>query len=64
MPCTVGEHCNIVVPIETGIGNLISEKTPHNIYDTRGRLVRRQATSIEGLPAGIYVCEGRKFIVK
>jgi autotransporter-associated beta strand protein len=35
-----------------------------NIYDLRGRLVRKSATSTEGLKPGIYVIEGRKFVVK
>ena len=51
--------------IETnGIASLLSDKMPRNIYDARGRLVRANATNTEGLPAGIYVCEGQKFIVR
>ena len=42
----------------------VSKASPRNIYDTRGRLVRPRATTLEGLPAGIYVCEGRKFVIK
>ena len=43
---------------------MISDATPRNIYDVRGRLVRANATNTEGLPAGIYVCEGKKFVIK
>lgn len=35
-----------------------------DIYDLRGRMVRKSATSLEGLKPGVYVVEGRKFIVK
>ena len=48
----------------SGISSILSEETPRNIYDVRGRLVRAMATSTEGLPAGVYVCEGRKFVIK
>ena len=60
----ISEGLLFVKAIDTGIDIIVSPTTPRDIYDTRGRLVRRQATSTEGLPAGIYVCEGRKFIVK
>ena len=33
------------------------------IYDLRGQLVRRNGTT-EGLPAGIYVVNGKKVMVK
>ena len=35
-----------------------------NIYSISGQLVRKNATSVEGLPAGIYVNNGMKIIVK
>ena len=35
-----------------------------DIYDLRGRMVRKSATSWEGLKPGVYVVDGRKFIVK
>ena len=35
-----------------------------DIYDLRGRMVRKSATSVEGLKPGVYVVDGRKFIVK
>ena len=60
----ISEGLLFVKDINTGIGNLISGKSPRNIYDMRGRLVRANAISTEGLPAGIYVCEGRKFVIK
>ncbi len=35
-----------------------------NIYNLEGQLVRSAAHSLEGLPAGIYVSGGKKYIVK
>ena len=60
----ISEGLLFVKNIDTTINEVITEATPRNIYDTRGRLVRAHATSTEGLPAGIYICEGRKFIIK
>ena len=36
----------------------------NDIYDLSGRLVRKDATTTEGLPSGIYVRRGKKIIVK
>ena len=60
----ISEGLLFVKNIDTRIDSVISAETPRNIYDTRGRLVRANATNTEGLPAGIYVCEGRKFVVR
>ena len=54
----------------TGVGaSLIDNEKlimDNAIYDLKGRLVRRQTTDadIKTLPAGVYVCNGRKFVVK
>ena len=37
---------------------------PGNIYSVDGKLVRPNATSIEGLPKGIYIVNHKKIIVK
>ncbi len=37
---------------------------PVDVYTATGILVRRAATTLEGLPAGVYVAGGRKVIVK
>lgn len=37
---------------------------PSNIYSITGKCVRFNATSLEGLPAGLYIVGGRKVIVK
>ena len=50
----------------TGIRGTFAEADPKNVYDLKGRLVRRMSTAsdTEGLPAGIYVRGGRKFVIK
>jgi len=60
----ISEGLLFVKAINTGINDIVSRQTPRNIYDIRGHLVRRNATTTDGLPAGVYVCEGRKFVVK
>lgn len=55
----------------TGIDMTVSEdaavgKAPANcnVYSIYGLLVRRGSSSLDGLPAGIYVVNGKKYIVK
>ena len=60
----ISEGLLFVKSIDTAIAPVVSASAPRNIYDTRGHLVRAQATTTEGLPAGIYICEGRKFVVR
>ena len=38
--------------------------TSGNIYTLDGRLVRQNATSLEGLQPGVYVVDGKKYIIK
>lgn len=38
--------------------------TSGNIYTIDGRLVRQNATGLEGLEPGIYVVDGKKYIIK
>ena len=55
-----GETTEIVnVDLATG-----EEIKPQDIYSTDGRLVKRGATSIDGLAKGIYIIGGRKIVVK
>ncbi len=61
----LSEGLLFVKSIDTAIRNVeMSESHPIDIYDLRGRLVRRQATSTSGLKPGIYVIEGRKVVVR
>lgn len=38
--------------------------SPADIYDITGICVRKQATSLEGLPKGFYIVKGKKVIVR
>ena len=31
-----------------------------NVYDLNGRLIRQGSTSLDGLPHGIYIIDGKK----
>ncbi len=50
----------------TGIGEIVSSPSAvsGNVYNLNGQLVRRNATSLEGLAAGVYVANGKKYVVK
>jgi len=60
----VAEGLLIVKGVSTGIADIVSETAPRDIYDLRGRKVRSQATTTEGLKPGVYVIEGRKVVVR
>ena len=42
----------------------LDEAREMNVYSVDGQLVRSHATSLEGLPKGIYIVNGKKHIVK
>jgi len=49
----------------TGIENVeTSSKTAGDVYDLSGRVVRKNATDVKGLADGIYLLNGKKYIVK
>ena len=49
----------------SGIGEVSSaEGEPFDVYSLSGLLVKRGATTLKGLPAGIYVVNGRKMVVR
>lgn len=50
----------------TGIKDLTTDKDnkPADIYSISGVKVREKATTVEGLPQGIYIFKGKKVIVK
>ena len=52
-----------VTPGETGIRE-ISADNPVDVYNMQGNKVRSKATTLSGLPKGIYIVNGRKVIVK
>jgi uncharacterized protein YjdB len=37
---------------------------PYDVYDLSGRKVRHQVTSLDGLPKGIYIINGKKVLKK
>lgn len=50
--------------IDELLDKLNGESVKGDVYDLGGRLVRSNATSLEGLPKGVYVVGGKKMIVK
>lgn len=51
----------IIGVMDTATGELVS---PQDIYNINGQLVRKAATSTEGLSKGFYIMGGKKIIVK
>jgi hypothetical protein len=49
-----------------GIRSTMADRDPQNVYDLRGRLVRRLSTAddLQALPAGVYIRAGRKVVIK
>ena len=55
-----GEFVHIVEMEGTGINGLINEGNVFDVYDLSGRKVRTAVSSLDGLPKGIYIVNGRK----
>lgn len=53
----------ITNPTAAGITS-ISVEQPADIYDVNGNLIRKEATTINGLTKGIYIVKGQKILVK
>ena len=61
----LNEGLLVVKEVSLGINDMHSNAVNENdIYDLRGRLVRKNATSTIGLPEGIYIRGGKKIFVK
>ncbi len=61
----LSEGLLFVVSVSDGIDYVtMPRQDADDIYDLSGRLVRQDAESTQGLPAGIYVRNGRKIVVK
>jgi autotransporter-associated beta strand protein len=62
----MSEGLLFVKDIDLGISDTKTSniQPARDIYDLRGRLVRKDATSTEGLPEGIYIQGGKKIVVK
>ena len=59
-----GQPNNNTLP--TGIAGVEMAETASdgNVYSVTGQVVRRGTTSLQGLPQGIYIVDGRKVMVK
>jgi hypothetical protein len=55
---------NTAYVIPLGIDECELPAHPFNIYSVDGILVGTNATSLSGLPQGVYIVEGRKYVVK
>lgn len=58
------EFQHIVAFDPVGISNTSAAATSFDVYTTAGVLVRQQTTTTQGLPAGVYIVNGRKMVVK
>lgn len=50
--------------IEGVSADTLSSNNPLNVYSLTGQLVRQNAQTLSGLPAGVYVVAGKKVVVK
>jgi len=57
------ENGMLTVNVSTGI-TTISATHPVAIYTLQGYIVRKNTTTLEGLPKGIYIVNGRKIVIK
>lgn len=59
-------YVNGVLTVEeaTGICLVTDDGALFDVYTTTGILVLRQATTLKGLPAGIYIVNGKKVVIK
>jgi hypothetical protein len=62
---SLSEPMPLTLPTDvTTIYSAASEGKAFDIYTTGGQLVRRNATSLKGLPTGIYIVGGQKMVVQ
>ena len=56
----------LFVTVGTGIEGVLAgtDGKGCDVYNANGQLVRRNATTLNGLPRGIYFVRGRKMVVK
>ncbi|MCR5130822.1 MAG: autotransporter-associated beta strand repeat-containing protein [Prevotella sp.] len=56
----------LFVVVSTGIDGVLAgnDGKGSNVYNSNGQLVRRNATTFDGLPRGIYFVRGRKVVVR
>ena len=54
----------LTVTEKDGIEDILGDATTFNVYTVSGYKVRSNTTTLQGLPAGIYVVNGKKVLVK
>jgi hypothetical protein len=54
----------LTVVEQSGIADIIGDSAAFNVYSVSGLLVRKNVRTLEGLPAGLYVVNGKKILVK
>ena len=54
----------LTVTVIDAVASLKVSDTPVDIYTVTGRLVRSQATTLKGLPRGLYIVNGRKVVIR
>ena len=47
-----------------GVVNEEGNEVSGTVYDLNGKVIRTNATSLEGLPKGIYIVNHRKYVVR
>lgn len=57
------ENGILTVVVPAGISEILTSH-PVDIYTLQGRRIRTKATTLEGLPAGVYLINGKKIVVK
>ena len=40
------------------------DNKPANVYNLEGKVVKTNATSVEGLPKGVYIFKNKKYLVE
>lgn len=65
-PATQASEIKFVLPGNaTGINDInANTQTTADVYSIDGRLVKHGATSVKGLASGVYVMNGKKYVVK
>ncbi|MBO4315854.1 MAG: hypothetical protein J5867_07840, partial [Prevotella sp.] len=53
-----------VAGVTNAIGKLEMDASSDDVYNLQGQLVRKAATTLKGLPQGVYLWHGRKIIMK
>ena len=54
----------LTVTVPSGIAELMKSGRPFDVYDVKGRKVRRQVTTLKGLKKGVYIIDGKKVVVR